>query len=228
MPRTEKMIPIEQAWALVAMADRINDGRYIKFVDYARQEDGRFTDEILYRPNRDLIRDSLALGEPVVTDADRERGSAMADHFQGLALKALGGELGDFDRRIFALIQRDEIGAESGMAFIACLGSRFSREVAREQVNEVIGQIGVTSRYQGTIGANFTTRVRVLAKFGARSFDGSVVRATDGTNLFFWTSSRMVNEWPDGEFTIKGAVKAHGMDQNQQQETRLTRVKIVQ
>lgn len=222
------MVPIDQAWALVAMADRINDGRYVKFVEYKNPAGGDISNEILYRPNRDLIRDSLVSGEPAITEADRVRGQAMAEHFQGLALTALGGDISDFDRKIFALIQRNEIGAESGMAFIACLGSRFGRELAREQVVETINRIGATSRYQGTIGQAFTARVRVVAKFAARSFDGSVVRATDGTNLYFWTSSRMVMEWPDGEFTIKGAVKAHGMDQNQQQETRLTRVKIVQ
>lgn len=227
MKRTEQMIPIEQAWALVAMADRINDGRYVKFVEYAPNDGSGQTNVIAYRPNRDLIRDSLATGEPAVADTDRQRGEEMAQHFQGLALTAVGGDMSDFDRRIFSLINKDEIGVESGMAYIACLGSRFRREVAREKITEVINRIGATSRYQGTIGQSMTIRLRVLAKFAGRTFMGSVVRATDGDNLYFWTSARTVDEWPDGEFTVKASVKAHGQDHNQQEETRLTRVKIV-
>lgn len=227
MKRTEQMIPVEQAWALVAMADRINDGRYVKFEEHAIAENGRMTNEVRYRPNRDLIADSLAKNDPAVLDQDRARGQAMADHFQGLALTALRGDMSEFDRKVFSLMSQDEVGVRSGLAWLACLGSRYRRELAREKVNETISAIGVTSRYQGVIGQPLTTRVRVLSKFAGRTFVGSVVRATDGTNLFFWTSARTVDEWPDVEFTVKASVKAHGQDHNQQEETRLTRVKIV-
>lgn len=227
MKRTEQMIPIQQAWALVAMADRINDGRYVKFEEHAIAEDGRMTNEVRYRSNRDLIRDSLETGDPAVLDEDRARGQAMADHFQGLALTALRGDMSEFDQKVFGLINQDEIGVRSSMSWLACMGSRYRREIAREQVVETINRIGVTSRFQGTIGQPLTVQVRVLAKFAGRTFMGSVVRATDGDNLYFWTSARTVDEWPDGEFAVKATVKAHGQDQYQQEETRLTRVKIV-
>lgn len=227
MKRTDQMIPIDQAWALVAMADRINDGRYVKFEEHAIDEDGRMTNEVRYRPNRDLIRDSLETGDPAVSDEDRARGQAMADHFQGLALTALRGDMSEFDQKVFGLISQDEVGLRSGMSWLACMGSRYRREIAREQVTETINRIGATSRFQGVIGQPLTAQVRVLAKFAGRTFVGSVVRATDGANLYFWTSARTVDEWPDGEFTVKAAVKAHGQDQYQQEETRLTRVKIV-
>jgi hypothetical protein len=67
-----------------------------------------------------------------------------------------------------------------------------------------------------------------LSKFKGKVFAGSVVRATDGVNLYFWTSSYDVDMWPDSpeEFPIVATVKAHGMDRDNNQETRLTRVKI--
>lgn len=222
----EKTIPIADAWALVAMADRINGGRYIKFIEYRQDDTGSHTDEIAFRPNRDLILNSLMSGAPAVTDADRAHGRVLAEHFQGLALAALGGNIGDFDRSVFAIVQKDEVGTGRDLAFIACLGARYHREVAREAVEQRLDQIGFGSVFQGSIGENLTRKVRVLAKFAARSFEGSVVRATDGNNLYFWTSSKPVGFWSEEELVVRGAVKAHSTDQKGYRETRLTRVKI--
>lgn len=223
----EQQIPIADAWALVAMADRINDGRYVKFVEYASGEDGRSSDVIAYRPNREMIQDSLSLGVPSVNDEDRARGAKMAEHFKGLMFDALTGEQHEFDQKVLNLIQKETVGAKSGMAFMACLGSRYRKETTRERVQESIGAIGATSQYQGFVGARIQISVKVLSKFAGRTFLGSVVRATDGVNLYFWTSSQTVDYWPeDTEFRITAAVKAHSPDQHGHQETRLTRVKI--
>jgi len=224
----ERMISIEQAWALVAMADRINDGRYVKFVEYAPPSDSEPTsDVILYRPNRDLIRDNIDVGMPAVTDEDRARGQDMAQHFQGLAFDALGGNQHEFDQKILKLIQKQEVGVRTDMALMACLGSRYRREVGRERVAETVGKIGYSSVFQGVIGERIRRKITVLSKFAGRTFLGSVIRATDGENLYFWTSSKTVDHWPnDGEFEVIGEVKTHSTDQNGHQETRLTRVKI--
>jgi len=233
----ERTVSIEQAWALIAMADRINDGRYVKVVEYApiaaNREfvDGEYEPEkdvILYRPNRELIRDSVDIGVPEVTEEDRVRGQAMAEHFQGLIFDTLGAkEFNEFDQKILSLIQKSEIKIRTEMAYMACLGSRYRKEVTRERVADRIGRLGATSRFQGQVGDNLRRAVRVLSRFAGRTFVGSVVRATDGENLYFWTSSKTVDQWPDeNEFVIVGTVKSHSKDQNGYQETRLTRVKV--
>jgi len=225
--RPEQQIPIADAWALTAMADRINDGRYVKFVEYATDETGHATDVIAYRPNRELIRDSIEKGDPAVTDADRQMGVRMADHFQGLMFTVLGGGSHEFDEKIFKLIQQDTIGANTGMAFLACMGNRYHKELTRERVAESTTRIGTSSQYQGQVGGKIRCRVSILSKFAGRTFDGSVIRATDGANLYFWTSSQLVAHWPESEeFEITGTVKTHSTDQNGHRETRLTRVKI--
>lgn len=223
----EDAIPIAQAWALVAMADRINDGKYVKFVEYAIGENGVPTDVIAYRPNRELIADSIANGSPAVSDEDRERGAKMAEHFKGLMFDALTGEQHEFDQKILNLMQKEVVGARSGMAFLACMGSRYRKETTRERVQASIGAIGTTSAYQGQPGEKIQRSVKILSKFAGKTFLGSVVRATDGTNLYFWTSSQTVDYWTDDvEFKIQAHVKAHSKDQHGHQETRLTRVKI--
>lgn len=222
-----RTLPIEQAWALVAMADRINQGRYVKFIEYRQNPDNVSANEISFYPNRTLIERSLEKGEPAVTDQDRVQGRAMAEHFQGLALTALGGDMGDFDRNLLTIIQKDQVTLRKDMAFMACLGARYRRELAREAVAAQVNQVGGGSQFQGSIGENITRQVQILARFAARTFDGSVIRATDGDNLYFWTSSKPTTHWATDSITVKGAVKAHGTDQNGYRETRLTRVKIV-
>lgn len=227
---TAKTLPIADAWALVAMADRINQGRYVKFAEYeyaGHEQDPNAQPRLARESNRTLIERSLDTGKPAVTNEDRAQGQAMAEHFQGLALTALGGDIGEFDRNLLVIIQKDQVTLRKDMAFMACLGARYRRELAREAITTQVNQIGGGSQFQGSIGENITRRVQILARFAARTFDGSVIRATDGSNLYFWTSSKPTTYWAADDVAVKGAVKAHGTDQNGYRETRLTRVKIV-
>jgi hypothetical protein len=216
-------LPLTDAWALVAMADRINAGAYVKFPELDQE-----TGLVKIRPNREIIKDQIALGLVNITDADRAFGQQLNNHFQGIAFKALTETLGDFDQKILQFITHDEVDTTMGMAYLACMAVRYRREVAKEQKAEELLSVTATTTHQGSIKQHLRLRVRVIAKFAGRVFAGSVVRATDGTNLYFWTSSQEVDMWPDApeEFEIVGAVKAHGYDRDNNAETRLTRVKI--
>ena len=219
----EKKLPIADAWALVAFADRINEGKYIKFPEMDQD-----TGNVKLHPNRELIKTQVALSFPNVTDADRQLGAKMAEHFQGIAFSMLGGQKNDFDQKIMNLITQEEIDANMGMAYMACLGARYHKEVVKEQRQETLNKVIATSIHQGAVGQHVRLAVTVINKFAGKVFAGSVVRATDGTNLYFWTSSKTVDMWPDTpeQFPIVGVVKAHGKDRDGAQETRLTRVKI--
>jgi hypothetical protein len=108
------------------------------------------------------------------------------------------------------------------------MGARYWREIKREEQTEIQEKIGATSTHQGSVGGPYAGKVVVLSKFMGKLFPGSVVKATDGTNLYFWTSSKTVDVWPDSPepFTISASVKAHGSTREGYPETRLTRVKI--
>ena len=220
----EQKLPLADAWALVAMADRINEERYVKFPEVDQE-----TGKVLVRPNREIIKDQIALGLVNITADDREFGEKMETHFQGLAFAALTQTLSDFDQKILNFITQKEVDAGIGMAYLACMAVRYRREAEKEHRAETLTRIGYTSKWQGALGEHVRLKVSVLSKFAGKVFSGSVVRATDGGNLYFWTSSHETNMWPDApeEFEIVGVVKQHGMDRDSYQETRLTRVKIV-
>ena len=219
----EKKLPIADAWALVAFADRINEGKYIKFPEMDQD-----TGNVKLHPNRELIKTQVALSFPNVTDADRELGAKMAEHFQGLAFSMLGGKTNDFDQKIMNLIIQEDVDANMGLAYLACLGARYHKEIVKEQRQETLNKVIATSIHQGAIGQHVRLNITVINKFAGKVFAGSVVRATDGSNLYFWTSSKTIDMWPDApeEFPVVAVVKAHGQDRDGAQETRLTRVKI--
>lgn len=219
----QNKLPIADAWALVAMADRVNEQRYIKFPEFDQE-----TGNVLHRPNREIISDQIALGLVNITPADRELGNKMSDHFQGLAFNLLSGKTNEFDQKIINLITQDEVERTIGMAYMACLAARYHREVVKEQKQSMIENIAGTSTHQGTIGQHVRLNVVVINKYEGKAFSGSVVRATDGKNLYFWSSSMLIDMWPDTpeQFPIVGVIKAHGQDRDGIQETRLTRVKI--
>lgn len=220
----EQKIPIVDAWSLVAMADRINNGNYIKLPELDPE-----TGNIAYRPNREIIKDQITLGLANISAADREFGEQMAVHFQGLAFNALNGSLSDFDQKIINMLVATEIDAGMGMALLACMAARYRREIAKEEKQDIMLRISGSSIHQGSVGQHLRLNVTVLNKYEGKAFPGSVVRATDGTNLYFWSSSKMIDMWPDSpeEFPIVGVIKAHGQDRDGTMETRLTRVKIV-
>jgi hypothetical protein len=219
----EQKLPIAEAWALVAFADRINEGKYIKFPEMDQE-----TGNVKMHPNRELIKTQVSLGLPNVTAVDREVGVKMAEHFQGLAFSMLGGQRNDFDQKIMNFITQEDIDATIGLAYMACLGARYHKEIVKEQRQDILNKVTATSIHQGAVGQHLRLNVTVVNKFEGRVFAGSVVRATDGTNLYFWTSSKTIDMWPDApeEFPIVAVVKAHGQDRDGAQETRLTRVKI--
>lgn len=223
--RRDKKIPIATAWALVAYADRINNGEYIKFPEFDPE-----TGNVKRKPNRELIADQLAVvGCRNVTDEDRAHGQVLADHFQGLAFDALSGKTNDFDQKIMNLITAEEVHEKLGLAYMACLGARYRKDIVKEFRQEQMFKLGHSSTHQGSVGQHLRLEVTVLSKYEGRAFPGSVVRATDGTNIYFWSSSQKIDMWPDTpeKFPIVGVVKAHGTDREGYQETRLTRVKIV-
>ena len=223
--KQDKKIPIAEAWALVAYADRINHGEYIKFPEFDAE-----TGNVKRKPNRELINDQIAvMGFRSVTAEDRAQGERFAEHFQGLVFDALSGKANDFDQKIINLITEQEVHVKMGLAYMACLGARYRKDAVKEYRQEQLFKLGHSSIHQGTVGKHLRLDVTVLSKFEGRAFPGSVVRATDGTNIYFWSSSKMIDMWPDTpeQFPIVGVIKAHGTDRDGYQETRLTRVKIV-
>jgi hypothetical protein len=219
-----KKLPLKDAWTLVAMADRINGGAYVKFPEFDQD-----TGKVSIRPNREIIKDQISLGLVNITEADRNFATLMHDHFQGIAFKALSEKLNGFDQKILNFITHEEVDAGLGMAYLACMAVRYRREIEKDTKSDLFLKLGSTSTHQATIGHHLRLKVFVIAKYEGRAFPGSVVRATDGTNLYFWSSSKTVDMWPDHpeEFEIIGVVKAHGTDRDNRPETRLTRVKLV-
>lgn len=211
----EPMIAIDEAWALVAMADRINKQKYLK------------EDNDKQKSNRTLISLSLKHGKPAVTKKDKEFAVKLSDHFQYLVLNSIMGKVNEFDNKILSLIQQEEVGERTGFAFLACLPARYHREMINEARKEESDKIGVTSLHQGEVNGKIEREVRLLSKFEGKTFGGSVVKATDGENLYFWTSSRLLEDWPDigVSFKVKARVKAHNFTRDDGwRETRLTRV----
>jgi len=128
------------------------------------------------------------------------------------------------------LISKETLLAGMGMVYLAPMAARYRREIIKEEKSEILEQIGVTSLHQGMIGSSMEARMVIVAKFAGKIFSGSVVKATDGTSFYFWTSSKTVDVWPDAPepFKISAVVKAHGQTREGYAETRLTRVKIIE
>jgi hypothetical protein len=215
-----------EALALCAMATRVNDGEYVKHTDFVARGNG----EVEKHPNREIIKmHRNGQGGYEVTKADQDLAVKLLEHFEGLAFDVISGSATDFDRKVLSILENDEVGAVTDMALLASLPARYSREIERGELDEALATLAVTSTFQGTVGEKMDVDLEILAVYPGRTFAGSVCKATDGTNMYFWTSARMADLWHrNTPIRVRGSVKQHFVDERTNAKTtRLTRVKEV-
>lgn len=222
---------INDAWAAVAHADRINQGQYVN--DRTVFQPG----EVVKAHNKTIAYQALDRQE-VITDADREMGSTLASHFSGLLFRTIKGPTlpqgtlvsgsSSFMETIAKIVAMKEVGKYE-VACMACLVKTYRQDLEKEKQAEKMFEINAKSEYLGTEGSKQEIRVRVLQTFYSQKYNSLIVTAVRGNDIVKFFSSKDVAEFPkDQDITIKGTVKhASVNDRTGGKETWLTRVKKV-
>lgn len=127
-------VDTSMAFACAAGAQRIN-GRYLNM------ESKGATDQT----NREIMVDLLQ-GKLELTDADRESGEKIRNHFNGLLFKKLVGKLNGFEQNIAELLDKDSVPFHK-LGIIAALPASYAREVKKEETQETIIKVAGSSQH---------------------------------------------------------------------------------
>ena len=209
----------ETVWAAAAHAHRINDGEYLKDPEYARDDQGLWTDRILRLRNRDVMRRALQ-DESMITAEDRDLGVRARDYIsKSILVKTLKGTLSEFEQslqRAVAMTDFDEWTSRVELAIVASQIRSYEQAVQLEAAME-----GISAEPVAAIGAKVDTEITVVKSVYSQNFGVYFITGvtTDRRAVFFSYRERLAN---GQQCRIRGTVKAH-----RESSTQLNRVRIV-
>ena len=138
----------DQVWGLAVAADRVNGG-YFKEPVWSTPEDAT-PPKVIKDANKLLVKAWLRDNrEP--TAEDIEQGRDYRKFFNGYTLKALMGNLSDFDRQALRIAQMDEFTGKNMLEFaiISCLPQSARREQERTELKR---ELFTSVQLEGNVG----------------------------------------------------------------------------
>jgi len=210
----------ETVWASAAYAHRINGGEYLKDPEYARDDQGLWTDRVLRPRNRDVMKQALD-DDSVITEEDRDLGHRAQDWLsKAMMVKALKGTaLSEFEQGLqqaVGLTEFDEWGCRYELALVASQIRAYEQAVQLEAAME-----GISAEPIADIGAKVDVEITVVKSVYSQNFGVFFITAitTDRRAVFFSYRDRLAN---GHQCRIRGTVKAH-----RENSTQLNRVRMV-
>jgi hypothetical protein len=204
----------DQVWALAVAADRINGGYFKEDVYVYEGECRKRTKEA----NKMMVKGWLRTGAfSEATDADLEQGREYRKFFNSYTLKALMGNLSDFDRQALRIAQMDEFTGKNMLEFaiISCLPSAARREQERTELKR---ELFTSVQLEGNVGEAIQGDIEVLGCAYSQMYNKFKIKARMGEAFIdFWYSKAL-----EGTHSIKGKIKAVRGDKT----TQLNFVKI--
>jgi len=185
----------DHVWGLAARADAIN-GEYLK-------EDRRdhHTGLVVKTANKALVKQWLREGASP-TETEVESGRKYRDYFKTFTLKALTGQLNDFERTAMKIAAKDEFTGRDMLDFaiISCLPSVARRDQARTELKR---DIYASEQLTGRVGEYVTGDITVVQCRYNQNYNKFRVQARMGESFIdFWFGRAL-----EGECRIKGKIK---------------------
>ena len=202
----------DQVWGLAVAADRINDG-YLKDDKWEQVNDQA---RKVSDANKVMVKAWLRENRQPSAE-DVEKGREYRKFFNGYTLKALMGNLSDFDRQALRIAQMDEFTGRNMLEFaiISCLPSVARRDQQQTELNR---EIYASEQLVGTEGETVSGLITVISSRFNQNYNKFKIKARMGESFVdFWFSKELA-----GELAIKGKIKSQRGDKT----TALNYVKI--
>jgi hypothetical protein len=214
-PPAPQTFTADQVWALAVAADRINEG-YFKEDQWMANATPPYRSK---QANKAMVKEWLRTSNFVeATEADYAVGREYRNYFNTYTLKALTGNLSDFDKQALKIAQMDTFTGRNMLEFaiVSCLPSAARRDQA---FNEVKREIYNSEQLAGAVGDVIIGDITVVQCRYNQNYNRFRIQARMGESFIdFWHGQEL-----KGELRIKGKVKAVRGDKT----TQLNYVKII-
>ena len=204
----------DQVWGLAVAADRINGG-YLKEDVYDFAVDQK---NPVKRANKSMIKTWLREGTLMIaTEADIAAGREYRDHFKSYTLKAISGQLNEFQKTAMKIAAKEAFTGRDmyDFAVIGCLPDVVRRDRAHAELKR---EIYAAEPLGGDIGDQIQGDITVIRTRYSNEYQKWKIDARMGESFVdFWFSREL-----KGDLRIKGKIK----NQRGNKTTALNYVKI--
>jgi hypothetical protein len=220
-PPTERPVvwTADTVWASAAHAHRINGAEYLKDPEYAKDDQGIWTDRVLRLRNRDLMKRALD-DESLITEADRDLGHRARDWLsKSLLMKTLKGTVvKEFEvacQGMVALEEFDEWTTRYELALVPSQIKAYEEAVQLERAMD-----GISTEPVAAVGEKVDTEITVVKSVYSQNYGVYFITGitADKRAVFFSYRDRLSN---GHQCRIRGTVKAH-----RENSTQLNRVRM--
>lgn len=204
----------EQVWGLAVEADRINDG-------YSKDDKWEYVNDQARKvcdANKVMVKSWLRENRQPSAE-DVEKGLEYRKFFNGYTLKALMGNLSDFDRQALRIAQMDTFTGRNMLEFaiISCLPSSARREQERTELKR---ELFTSVQLEGNIGEVIRGDIEIVGCSFSSVYNKFKVKARMGEAFVdFWFGSALDK---GATRTVQAKIKAVRGDKT----TQLNYVKI--
>jgi len=203
----------DQVWALAVRADLLNDG-YLKEPIWGQSDSGE--SKVVKEANKVLVKQWLRENAQP-TEAEMAKGREYRAFFNTYTMKALMGQINDFERQALRIAQMDEFTGRDMLEFaiISCLPSAARREQTRTDFKR---ELYSSEQLTGNVGDVIQGEITVIRTYFNPDYDKHKITARMGEAFVdFWYTRAL-----EGTHSIKGKIKAVRGDKT----TQLNFVKI--
>jgi hypothetical protein len=192
-----------QVWGCAVAADRINGGYFKEPVwDFEQTPAVVKTDA-----NKLRVKQWLRTGDfSLVTAADTAAGEELRNFFNGYTLKALTGQISDFDKQALRIAQMDTFTGKHMLEFaiVSCLPSAARRERER---NDIKREVYHSDQLPGAVGDAVVGDFTVVSCSFSQMYNKFKLTGRIGESFVdFWYGSDMEK---GTTLRIKGKIKQH-------------------
>lgn len=206
----------DQVWGLAVRADAVNSG-YLKEDRWGFADSGE--SKLLNRANKSLVKDWLTNNQQPTAE-EIEQGRKYREFFKGYTLKALMGNLSDFDKQALRISQMEGFKKRDflELAIVGCLPASARREQQRLDIKR---EVFASSQLRGNVGDRVEGEIEVVAQRYSQQYNKFKITARMGESYVdFWFSRQL----EAGHVArIKGKIK----NQRGDNTTQLNFVKLV-
>ena len=188
----------DQVWGLAVRADTINEG-YCKEAVWGYSDSGE--SKMLKTANKMLVKQWLR-DNVQPTEAEVIKGQEYRRFFNGYTMKALMGQLSDFDRQALRIAQMDVFTGRNMLEFavVSCLPATARREQARTDFKR---EVIASEQLVGNIGDEIVGEVEVIKSYFNQNYNKWRITARMGESYIdFWHKDDV-----KGTLRIKGKIK---------------------
>lgn len=240
----EQKFTFKEAVTSAVVANRLNNG-YKRETSYTYNEETNKYD-IQSIGNKNIMRVMLNINtsreyadtmyiekmDLSVTQNDKNIANEICEYLEGLAIKALTGELQGYEKSLYNLYEDDKNVSSYDFGLIASIPASYIRNSKQEKIELDIIKTCANSNWLADKGTKVKTEVEVMNYIFSRNYNAHIYtcRTPENNLVSFWSQKSPKDiASPGNTITITGKVKrqAHSKFYEGIKETQLNYVKRV-